>query len=34
MELNRIYNMDCLDGMRQMEDGSVDAVVKQVVPRP
>ncbi len=24
MEIDRIYNMDCLEGMRQMADGSVD----------
>ena len=27
LELNRIYNMDCLDGMRQMEDKSIDLVI-------
>jgi len=27
LELNRIYNMDCLDGMRQIEDKSVDLIV-------
>ena len=27
MELNRIYNEDCLEGMRRMPDGCVDAVV-------
>ena len=27
MELNRIYNMDCLEGMRQMDAGSVDLTV-------
>lgn len=27
MELDRIYNMDCLEGMRQMADGSVDCIV-------
>lgn len=26
-ELDRIYNMDCLEGMRMMDDGSVDLVV-------
>ena len=27
LELNRIYNMDCLDGMRQLEDKSIDLVL-------
>ena len=27
LELNRIYNMDCLDGMRQLEDKSIDLVI-------
>ena len=27
MELNRIYNMDCLDGMVSMQDDSVDCVI-------
>ena len=27
MEIDRIYNCDCLEGMREMPDGSVDAVV-------
>lgn len=27
MEIDKIYNMDCLEGMRQMEDESVDLVV-------
>ena len=27
IELDRIYNMDCLDGMRQMEAESVDLTV-------
>lgn len=27
LELNKIYNKDCLDGMRLMDDDSVDAVV-------
>ena len=27
LKLNRIYNMDCLEGMRQMEDKSVDLVL-------
>lgn len=27
IELNRIYNMDCLEGMKDIPDGSVDAVI-------
>jgi len=27
MEIDKIYNMDCLEGMRQIPDGSVDLVV-------
>ena len=27
MELDRIYNMDCLEGMKLIPDGSVDAVI-------
>ena len=27
MELNRIYNKDCLEGMREMEEGSVDFIL-------
>ena len=27
MELNRIYNEDCLDGMKRIPDSSVDAIV-------
>ena len=27
MELNKIYNMDCLEGLRQMGDGCVDLTV-------
>jgi site-specific DNA-methyltransferase (adenine-specific) len=27
MELDRIYNMDCLEGMRQIPDGTIDAVI-------
>ena len=26
MELDKIYNMDCLEGMKQIPDGSVDLV--------
>jgi len=27
LELNKIYNMDCLDGMKQIEDNSIDLVL-------
>ena len=27
MELNKIYNMDCLEGMKEIPDGSVDCVI-------
>ena len=27
MELDTIYNMDCLEGMKQIPDGSIDAVI-------
>lgn len=27
IELDRIYNMDCLEGMRMIPDGSVDAII-------
>ena len=27
LDLNKIYNMDCLDGMKQLSDNSVDAVI-------
>ena len=27
IELNRIYNIDCLEGMKSILDGSVDAVI-------
>lgn len=27
LELNRIYNMDCLEGMKQILDGTVDLIV-------
>ena len=30
MELNRIYNMDCFEGMRQMHDKSVDLVLTDI----
>ena len=27
MEINKIYNMDCLEGMKEIEDGSIDLVI-------
>lgn len=27
IELDRIYNMDCLEGMKRIPDGSVDAII-------
>ena len=27
MDLNRIYNMDCLEGMKEIPDGSIDAII-------
>ena len=27
LELNKIYNIDCLDGMKQLEDNSIDCIV-------
>ena len=27
MELNKIYNEDCLEGMKKLEDNSIDLVV-------
>ena len=27
MELDNIYNMDCLEGMKQIPDGTIDAVI-------
>ena len=27
MEINKIYNMDCLEGMKEIEDGSVDMIL-------
>ena len=27
MELNRIYNEDCLEGMKRVPDGSVDMIL-------
>ena len=27
MELNKIYNEDCLTGMKKLEDNSIDAII-------
>ena len=27
MELNKIYNMDCLEGMKEIPDGSIDCII-------
>lgn len=27
MELNKIYNEDCLEGMKRIPDGSVDCII-------
>ena len=27
IELDRIYNMDCLEGMKAIPDGTIDAVI-------
>ena len=27
MEINKIYNMDCLEGMKEIEDGSIDMIL-------
>ena len=27
MEIDNIYNMDCLEGMKQIPDGTIDAVI-------
>ena len=27
MEINKIYNEDCLEGMKRIADGSIDLVV-------
>ena len=26
MEIDKIYNMDCLEGMKHIPDGSIDAI--------
>ena len=30
LELNRIYNIDCLEGMKAIPDGSIDAVIRDL----
>lgn len=30
MEIDKIYNMDCLEGMKQIPDGSIDAERRQL----
>ena len=27
LELDKIYNMDCIDGLKQLDESSVDAIV-------
>lgn len=27
LELNKIYNMDCLEGLKQIEDSSVNLII-------
>ena len=27
MELNKIYNMDCIDGLKMIDDGSIDLII-------
>ena len=27
IEIDNIYNMDCLEGMKQIPDGTIDAVI-------
>lgn len=27
LELNKIYNMDCIEGMKQIDDNSIDMVL-------
>ena len=29
MEIDNIYNMDCLEGMKQIPDGTIDAVSRR-----
>jgi len=30
LETNKIYNMDCIAGMKELEDNSIDAIVTRV----
>jgi len=30
IEIDNIYNMDCLTGMKQIPDGTIDAVIKEL----
>ena len=30
LELNKVYNMDCIEGMKQLEDNSVDFVLTDI----
>ena len=30
IELNKIYNEDCLEGMKRIPDGSVDCIVTDI----
>ena len=30
MEINKIYNMDCLKGMKEIEDGSIDMILTDI----
>ena len=27
LELNKIYNMDCIEGMKQLDDNSIDCII-------
>ena len=27
LELNKIYNMDCIEGMKQLDDFSIDLII-------
>ena len=27
IELNKIYNVDCIEGMKQISDGTIDLIV-------
>ena len=30
LELNKLYNMDCMDGMKQLKDNSIDCVIADI----